>query len=133
MEKPKDGINKTAVLVALILGLSVVGYGYLNISYKNKVFEAEQVEKKQKRLDENAEKEAAKVEAEERAKEEALKRNLLDVCLSAADEGYTEVWNKACKERGLAEECSLPISLAESIDDTHNSQKDDCFRKYPVD
>ena len=49
-EKQKGGINKTAVLVALILGLSIVGYGYMNISHKNKVFEAEQAEKQEEVL-----------------------------------------------------------------------------------
>lgn len=127
--KPKNGINKTAVLgvalVALILGLSIVGYGYMNISYKNKVFEAEQAEKSRERLAEETEK-------EKQEEEKKLNKLLLETCLSNTTKNYSEVWNGACKERGLPEECELPGPTAEYVDKSHETQRDECFKKYPV-
>ena len=153
IKKPKSGINKTAVLVALILGLSVVGYGYLNISYKNKVFEAEQ---------------AGRAEAK-REKEEA--EQALSTCLAGAEESYSNYWRRVCKSQGLltskctslnemtfdeyAEQnnipqdkrleaigdfykekdecsCSLPLDNADRINKSLQDDKDECFKKYPV-
>ena len=157
IKKPKSGINKTAILVALILGLSVVGYGYLNISYKNKVFEAEQARKTREWLAEEAEK----------GKRE---RELKD-CLWDADEAYSYRWSKECEAQGkltdrcislgemtfdkyaeqnnippdkrldAAEEfykgqedcyCRMPSANADSINETLEKRKEECFKKYPV-
>lgn len=111
--KLKSGINKTAILVALILGLSIVGYGYMNISYKNKVFEAEQAEKARERLAEEAER--AKVERE---KEQA--KQALNTCLASAEENYHNQWNRECKSQGkLTSRC---VSLNEMTFDEYVEQ-----------
>jgi len=124
-EKPKGGINKTAILVALILGLSVVGYGYLNISYKNKVFEAEQAEKTREWLAEEAEK-------TKHEQDKAYNKLMLAACLGDADTSYQEGWNSECKAKGLKDDCLLPASNVDRWDDRKVKAREDCFKKYPV-
>lgn len=124
-EKTKNGINKTAILVAAILGLSILGYGYMNISYKNKVFQAEQVEKQA----EEAEKQA---EREKEAKGKAYNQLMRDACLKDSEASYQENWKSNCEARGLNEDCSLPSDLAENLGNNRDKQRDECFKKYPV-
>lgn len=123
--KQKNGINKTAILVALILGLSVIGYGYMNISYKNKIFEAEQAEKARERLAEEAEK-------TKQEKEEELNRLMREACFTTAEATYKENWKSNCEARGLKEDCLLPPNLADRLDDSRDGSREECFKKYPV-
>jgi len=124
-KKQKSGINKTAILVALILGLSVVGYGYLNISHKNKVFEAEQVEKEQERLAEEAEK-------TKQEQDKAYNDLMLAACLRDADTSYHEGWNSECEAKGLKDDCLLPASNVDRWDDRKAKAREECFKKYPI-
>ena len=120
IKKVLNGINKTAILVALILGLSVVGYGYLNISYKNKVFETEQAEKVRERLAEEAE----KIELEE---EEQLEKTARERCFQTVSKQHQETWNLNCKNRGLEESCSLPLDLSERLKNNMDKDMERCL------
>ena len=110
VKKLTGGINKTAVLVALILGLSIVGYGYLNINYKNRIFEAEQAEEL---------KEVGRVEGN------------LAICLQSAETAYKEGWKSACIGQGLKETCSLDAQVATRLDERWDKLRDDCFKRWP--
>lgn len=126
MEKPKNGINKTAISVALILGLSIVGYGYTNISYKNKVFEAEQAEKARERFAEEAEK-------EKQEKEKKLNKLSLEICLASAFDNYSKSWDDACDKEGKDEGCTLYGNVPKVLEERHERGREECFKKYPVD
>lgn len=113
-------INKTAIIIAtvavIILGLSIVIYGYMNISYKNKVFEAEQAEKHRK------EKEAELWRAEQLAN--------LNACMGDSRNNYFETWNKSCRNRGLPNDCSLPASLAELYQNQLKEDESRCVKIF---
>lgn len=128
-EKANSRINKTAVLVAVILGLAILGYGYMNISYKNKVFEAEQAYKNKVLEAEQAEKQAEKAKE---AQEKGVNQLLLDACLQDTETNYTKNWKSNCEARRLKEDCSLPADLAESLENNRSKFRDECFKKYPV-
>lgn len=117
-KKSKDGINKTAILVALILGLSIVGYGYLNISYKNKVFETEQEAEQEKKLSEELEK--------------ISRKRLLEACLEAAYDVYVGTWAETCEKQGKEEDCTLFGDALKIMEERHNTGREECFKKYPV-
>lgn len=117
-KEQKNGINRTAILIALILGLSLVGYGYINISYKNRVFEAEQEEKSSEQIRE--------------ANEESRNRRMLEACLADAGVSYTAYWNSNCKAQGLKEDCTLLSDLARDVGDYRDNLKEECFKKYPI-
>ena len=118
-------INKTYVIVAIIIGLAIVFSTYLNISYKNKVFEAEQEEKRQERLKE----EQAEQEEE---KEEELNKLMLETCLSDAYDIYSEEWASACEKRGEKEDCTLYGNIPKVMEERWIRNREECFKKYPV-
>lgn len=81
-------------------------------------------------------KEQARIQQEKEKKtaieeKEASKKLLLSYCLEDADKTYSYNWDKACKTRGLKDECSLPSETADSIENYRKQAKDECFKKYP--
>lgn len=135
-EKQKNSVQKTAVLVALILGLSIVIYGYMSISHKNKVFEAEQAEKERALGVGQAEKERA-LKTEQATEAEQERKNKLneairDICYKEIQKQYKSTWNLNCKNRGLKESCSLPLALAERLKDNMEKDIDNCLKRYLV-
>ena len=70
---------------------------------------------------------------EEDRKERERNRYLLEQCLEKAYETYRYNWDKSCEKRGLKEKCSLPPGLAEKWDKYYKENKEDCFKKYPLD
>lgn len=92
------------------------------------------------------EKAAAQQRREEREREErrikeeqSIKQHnseLLDTCLSDAGVNYITRWNNACKEgfgRGgdTKEKCALPEWMADGYMKDYNTEKEDCFKRYP--
>lgn len=107
------GINKTAVIVATILGLSIVVYGYMNVSHKSRVFEVEQ-EKRQKR------------ELELQAQ-----KMLFNACVQSAEDYYYQTWDDVCNQYGLEKRCGLHHEIAENIRRVRTENIEECRRKYP--
>ena len=56
----------------------------------------------------------------------------LDICLAKTKTGYLASWNAACKENGKKYSCSLPKHQAKALNETLQSNKETCFRRYPV-
>lgn len=55
----------------------------------------------------------------------------LDLCLKNASESFTNNWNTGCEKNGLGKQCELPTVWADTYTENLNSQKEDCFKKYP--
>lgn len=137
----------------IIIALSVAYYFVIFVPHKeNKILEQQKIAQQ---LKEQKEEEEEKQEEEEKKN----KATMLNICLSLAQDNYNAVWASNCKSNaskistGLAScresslsdsdcrsiwgspnakpDCSLPLDLAKSIEDSLNKQKDECFKKYP--
>lgn len=110
----KTEINKTHIIVATIIGFSIIVATYLNISYKNKVFEAEQKEK---------------LEQEQKSR---LNKLQLDTCLSDAYDTMSRDWNSACEKQGREKDCTLYGNVPKVIEERWIRNREECFKRYPV-
>lgn len=54
----------------------------------------------------------------------------LSSCLGAADYNAAGLWDSTCKANGRGEDCSLPTSTANRIDQSRQQNKDNCFKQY---
>jgi hypothetical protein len=103
-----------AIIISVILGTSILGYGYMDYKYKKEALEQ-------------------KVRSEEQAKEEE-KQEAFDknqkylTCKMWANEDYHSNWVKECKSRGLKEDCSLPLENADRLNDSLEKDIDNCFK-----
>lgn len=150
-----DKINKlslpaTILIASIILG----GFYYASQVYKQKSIERQQQIKteqdereqaakikreKQEQLaeikqetQEQLAKELKEQEAKAEAKRQAdLNASRLDICLDNALTNYRARFKDECKSRGLKEDCSLPLWIAEALENSLIDAKSDCFKKYP--
>lgn len=106
-------MNKTTILVSIILSVALVSYGYINISHKNKVWEAEQAETRRIRV------------------EKTIQEEKLGACLNKTEALYSQWWKNACKSRGLPESCNLPAGQVEMFDKERGNFRETCFKRYP--
>ena len=86
---PTKGINNTNVIqkyqwiiIAIIIGISILGYGYISNKEKEQEFQY-------------------KVQSEE------IKSNNLKQCEQTADSNYFTRWNATCKSLGEPDSCTL--------------------------
>ena len=110
-----------AIVISLIIGASILGYGYLDYRYKKEALE------QKIRTEEQARR------AEEQAKEEAKtedfnKKQGYLTCKRFAEEDYHSNWVKECKSRGLKEDCRLPLENADRLNDSLDKEIDNCFK-----
>ena len=115
---PKTYYN-TAIIIVLVIGAVIFGYGYMNYDAKMKAIEADKQAKAEeiKRLDD---------------KESTRKTNLFN-CNLAAETDYNTYWNAQCPIRGVnkkTEDCSLPSNLADSIEARKEKAIDNCIKLY---
>lgn len=93
-----------AIIISLILGSSLFGYGYMDFKYKTKVLEAKkQIETK----------------TEER-------RNQLHACMGEAESNYYKNWDSMCRVLGRASGCDLPPAYSDKITEERNGTREGC-------
>lgn len=110
--KKIDPKYPVAVIISLILGASIFGYGYLDYRYKKESLEQ-------------------KVKSEEQLKvEQYLKKADYDNCMNEARDRLMIPWNKSCKDLGRKEDCSLPSDLADSYMDRRTKAEDACLERF---
>lgn len=114
--------NKQWLYVAIIMALAILGYGYMNYTYKMKVLENEKQTK-----------------AEEVKREEEQKTNRemkLANCKLEAEIGATSWWNANCKNFGInkkTDDCTLPGYIADTINEKKVKDLDNCVKLYSAD
>ncbi len=96
---------KKEIIIALIIGLAILGYGFLN--YQTKSLQ----------------------ERNEVAKD-TLYRSLLLACRENVYEAYTKDWNNACELKGKENSCSLPGRAAEYLNEQKADQETNCIKMY---
>lgn len=66
-------------------------------------------------------------------REKATKRAKYESCTSIASSSFLSGWEKSCKRLGKGKDCSLPIDLAESWEETLTRDKKRCLDEYRSD
>lgn len=129
MTKKKSTINQTHVVVASIIGLSILGYALVNRQTKLDII------KEQNKIKTDS---ALKQEEQEAEKEASRKRSLQS-CLFRAEDDYWDSWSINCENSGTyivrdgdgeIESCNLPTYLADSLKAEKQKEKDRCAELY---
>jgi hypothetical protein len=74
--------------------------------------------------------EAEKNEALLEAQAEGRRQYNISVCMDQAFEDYQASWASNCKAKGLKDTCSLPIALANNLDESLKDNKALCLKRY---
>lgn len=134
-----------AIIISLILGASILGYGYMDYRYKKVALETKLQSEKQTKTEVKQEIETSKKD--------------LEGCLWNADQAYQLLWVDECvsvngnpkkldkiirffsQSKGefadvanteLTKNCRLPVTTVTRFDEYEKINKDECFRKYPL-
>ena len=112
-----------ATIISIILGVSILGYGYMDYRYKKEALEQKtQAEEQEIRAKEKA-------KGEEEAEKIDKKQKYIE-CRVIVEEYKHELWNKECKSLGLKEDCNLPFANGERIEEWAEKETDNCFRLF---
>jgi hypothetical protein len=122
-----DKLLKNSIIIAIaVVAFSVFYYFVIFLPAEQKAFREQQ-------LKIEAEKQVQYEVAETRKREQQrTARYALLACFDRAVETYSMDWKSNCKSRGLPDNCTLPLNLADSLGKDRDRRKDDCFRLYPV-
>jgi len=93
------------IIIVGILAFAYLGGEWLKINHKDRI-RKENIEYKEKQ------------------------RQACEECIKQAEEDYYNVWNHTCKSRGLKEDCSLPLNVANSIEKDLQNNKKICIEKF---
>ncbi len=104
---PKIELNKnfTTILIVTILAGTYIYVEHSKIAYQEKL-------------------------RQEKISEENFQKKQLEGCLSDAYDNYISNWNKACHQRKLKDDCSLPAYNADTIEKWRSDAKNECMEKY---
>lgn|SRR3990167_130042 len=105
-------------LVFVVLG--IVG-GFLYMQQRELDFE-----KKQTIIEELGK----KAEQERQEQEQLDQQAMLDTCLATANRNYHAFWDSEVA-RLSRNDNSLPEYTADRVDQSHQEDKDECFKRYP--
>jgi hypothetical protein len=104
----------------IIISVSIAYYFIYHLPQKDH----EELEIERRRLE--AEEERKTIERSAQYMDEVR----LDSCLSEAEMNYEVNWNTACERNNLDNQCRLPTSQAERIEEFRTEAKELCFKKY---
>ena len=110
-----------AIIISLIIGASILGYGYLDYKYKKEVLEQKIQSEEQEKIVEE------RVKIEEEADRFGKQQKYLE-CKMLIEQSQHEWWNRECKNRGLKEDCQLPFANGDRIREWAQKETDNCFK-----
>lgn len=63
----------------------------------------------------------------------AANKRYLNECLQKANSDHDELWKKNCNDNlMLSANCQLPIKIVQILDQKYYTQKDYCYRRFPL-
>lgn len=108
--------NKTIIIIALIIGISILGYGAFNYLADIKELEYKQLQEAREYDDKQ------------------IKRNQLMECISKAEKYYSFNWdNDPLCSKDKDDKCLLPSDRATMHDERLKDNKDRCIDIYKED
>jgi len=106
-----------AIIISIILGASILGYGYLDYRYKKEALEQQIRATEQEKIERDS-----KEQAENRSN--TAKQIQLQACLDDVSQRMSKAFEDSKTKNVSAEEAKIIIDLVQK-------QKDECFKKYP--
>jgi len=107
-----------AIIISIILGASILGYGYIDYKYKKEALEQKIVSDEQEKLEREIK--------EEREKRSAIVRQAqLQNCLDEVSNRFGDAINN------MKDTENISYEGVKIIFDLFQKQRDECFRKYP--
>jgi len=107
-----------AIIISIILGASILGYGYIDYKYKKEALEQKIVSDEQEKLEREIK--------EEREKRSAIVRQAqLQNCLDEVSNRFGNAINN------MKDTENISYEGVKIIFDLFQKQRDECFRKYP--
>lgn len=95
MKNNKTQLNKTYIIIAVIIGIVILGYDALNFLSREKDRQLEQ--SKLQRI---------KQEQDQAKQDQTQAKQALDICLATAETNYSDNWYTECKSQGrLTDRC----------------------------
>lgn len=64
------------------------------------------------------------------ASDEANRQSIIDACMTDAYDTYLLNWNTACKSLGEGDDCLLPTSKSDRVDQMYKDAQDMCITRY---
>lgn len=118
---------KLVLTVIALLALGIYAYQTLVVlprekeDIENKTYH-EKIDRENKATLEKTDKEQKKLKSE---------RDYLR-CKLAARADYDANWNSNCKKRSLKTDCTLPLQLAENVNNSLKTAEEVCFKEYKI-
>jgi hypothetical protein len=112
MKTKQNDMSKTIIIVSIIIGISILGFGFINYQTKLKTLEVESQKEEETRTD---------------------KRLNLINCNKNAESDYLDYWNAQCKVQGRdkkTDNCSLPKYIADDVEARRQKSLDNCVKLY---
>lgn len=136
---PNTWIKTCAGLALLVIAASVAYYFVIFLPRERTARlemdrQKVEVERQQKLAADQIEREKLEQQRQEKLTSELREtrmRDLLAACLAGTYAIYSERWQRTCRARGLAENCQLPLDVAESYEKDHYNERADCFKSFP--
>ena len=107
-----DQLNLTYLLIAVIIGVAILGYGWMN----NETKQAELGIKRDQMAQEEEEK--------------ASKAREYTLCESEAKRNADSWWERSCESKKLGEDCRLPLVEGDVIRQSQKEALDRCVQLY---
>lgn len=110
--KKTDQKYTVAIIISLILGASILGYGYLDYKFKKDALESNR---------------------QEAMEEAARKKENYNECVLGAELHQQSWWNRSCEEFGhnkKTDGCTLPSYIADDINAKRDKDIQNCVTLY---
>lgn len=62
--------------------------------------------------------------------EKSTKEQNLNYCIQTARTNAYDFWNRECATRGLGDNCTLPLTNADRVDESRQTDIDNCYKLY---
>ncbi len=107
-------INWTFIVVALILGAAVMGYGGFDYLKERDLIAY------------------AQTQADTRSKQIEQNKKDLDACIENVRVRSNESWDKLCEAKGLKKDCLQPMEIVTSYDERIEFARNECYKKHTI-
>ena len=96
--------NVTFIIIALIVGFSYIFVEQNKINYKEKLRQEEKISDK-------------------------IQQDAYESCMINAEADYISLWNTNCHSKNLKDDCSLPLDLAQNLENSLKNNQKICLDK----
>ena len=137
----KTNFRWEIIISAIIIGVVIIGYGFLDYQKKQAEIEYKReeirlkVEQEKTKVEYEQKKDQLELQEKEKARETQEKEKTtqalsLQSCLKRVSDYWDTYWNSLCEQIGKESKCDLPISLANEVEKDYDRKVDNCKELY---